>query len=144
MSTTINPLQRVTKRVNRNGEINDPATMRPLLTLVEYFDGNDVDGSIWCNCSPPPSPAEAYAVQKRVRAQPGVADVRVEIAMFDIPEWSFSEVVWVITSATPEQVESWFPKAVAPDTVSIGWGISAAYEPVEVPPGMHPVACWWD
>ncbi len=142
--TTMTPLQRITERVNRNGDVNDPSTMRPLLTLEEFFEGNDVDGSIWCNCSPTPSPAEVYAVLKRVRAQNGVADVRVEIAMFDVPEWPFSEVVWVVTSAPPEQVKSWFPKAVAPDAVSIGWGKSAAYEPLEVPAGMHPVACWWD
>jgi len=138
------PLQRITERVSRHGDINDLSTMRPLLTLEEFFEGNDVDGSIWCNCSPPPSPSEAYSILKQIRAKPGVADVRVEVTMFDVPEWPFSEVVWVITSAKPEQVESWFPKAVAPDTVSIGWGNSTTYEPLDMPVGMQPVACWWD
>ncbi len=37
------PLERITQRVNRHGDVNDPATPRPLLTLAEFFEGNDVD-----------------------------------------------------------------------------------------------------
>jgi hypothetical protein len=138
------PLERITERVSRHGDVDDPSTMRPLLTLEEFFDGNDVDGSIWCNCSPMPSANEAYTVLKQIRAKPGVADVRVEVSQFDVPEWPFSEVVWVITGATPDVVKSWFPKAVAPDAVSIGWSKNSTYEPLDIPAGTQPVACWWD
>jgi hypothetical protein len=97
------PLERITERINRDGDVNDASTPRPLLTLEEFFDGNHVNhGSIWCNCSPPPSRSEAFAVPKRIRSRPDVADVRAEITVFDIPEWPFSEVVWVISKASPE------------------------------------------
>ncbi len=138
------PLERITKRVNRDGDVNDASTRRPLLTLEEVFAGNEIDGSIWCNCSPPASPAEAFAVLKRIRSRPDVADVRVEVTMFDSPEWPFSEMVWVITKASGEQVKSWFPEAVAPDEAWVGWRGGVAYEPMTIPPGMQPVGCWWD
>jgi hypothetical protein len=45
----MNHLQRIIERVNRNGEFYDENTPTPLLTLKEFFDGNDVVGSIGCN-----------------------------------------------------------------------------------------------
>jgi len=138
------PLERITERVTRHGDINDPTTRRPLLTLEEFFEGNDVYGSIWCNLSPTPSPAEALTILKQIRSRPEVADVRIEVAQFDAPEWPFSETVWVITEVSCEEVKSWFSEAVAPDEVWVGWRDGVTYEPLTIPSGMHPVACWWD
>jgi hypothetical protein len=98
------PLERITERVSRNGDVNEAATPRPLLTLAEFFEGNDVDGSIGCNLNPPPTAAEFYELLKGIAARPGVADVRVQVTMFDAPEWPFSDTVWVITSASPQEV----------------------------------------
>jgi len=138
------PLERITERVNRHGDINDPGRRRPLVTLDEFFDGNDVSGSICCNLSPMPEPHEVYEVLKGIRSRPDVADVRVEVAMFDAPEWPFAETVWVITSAEPEEVKSWFTPEMAPDDVWTGWTNDRSIEPVSVPAGMRPVACWYD
>lgn len=138
------PLERITQRISRNGDINLAATRRPLLSLEEFFDGNNVVGSIWCNCSPQLSPAQAFEVLQRIRTRPDVADVRIEVTMFDDPEWPFSEMVWVITSASAAEVQSWFPESVAPDEVWIGWRDGVSYESLAVPADMHPVACWWD
>jgi hypothetical protein len=38
------PLERVTARVSRQGDVNKLSTPRQLLTLEEFFDGNDVGG----------------------------------------------------------------------------------------------------
>src|SRR5215475_10089248 len=40
------PLERITERVTRHGDVNEPTTPRPLLTLAEFFEGNEV---ICCN-----------------------------------------------------------------------------------------------
>lgn len=42
------PLERITALVSDRLD-NDLFTSTPLLTLKEFFDGNDVDGSILCN-----------------------------------------------------------------------------------------------
>ena len=138
------PLKRITERVNRHGDVNDPATMRPLLTLAEFFEGNESVGSIGCNLSPVPTPSEFHKLLSRIAARPDVADVRVEITMFDDPEWPFSDTVWVITSANPKEVSTWFEENVQPDQCKKGWTEGIRFEPCEVPPGMTPVACWWD
>jgi hypothetical protein len=140
----VTPLERITERVSRNGDINDSSTPRPLLTLEEFFDGNDVDGSIWCNCTPTPSPPEAYAILKAIRDRDGVADVRVEVHLFDEPEWPFSEVDYVVTDAPPEQVKSWFPRDVAPDDIQVVDGTENTDQQLVVPTGMQVVYCWWD
>ena len=140
----MNPLERITERVNRNGPVDDPSTPRPLLTLDEFFTGNDVVGSIGCNLSPVPEPAQFLALLSAISARPDVADVRVQVSMFDDPDWPFSDIVWVVTSASAEAVSSWFPEGIRPDDVMAGWPPDYPVEDCPVPAGMQPVACWWD
>ncbi len=42
-------LERLMKRINRNGNIKDRTTPRPLLTLEEFFIGNNDHASIGYN-----------------------------------------------------------------------------------------------
>src|SRR5262249_44074809 len=136
------PLERITERISRNGDINEASTPRPLVTLAEFFEGNDVDGCIGCNLTPTPTPAEFYDLLKGIANRPDVADVRVQITMFDIPEWPFSDTVWIITSATPDEVAAWFDEALRPDECCAGWQDGVAVEPCPVPVDMKPVMCW--
>ncbi len=73
-----------------------------------------------------------------------LSDVLVEITMFDDPDWPFSESILVITTASPEEVQSWFVEEIAPDECWEGWSEDTEHGWVEVPVGMHPVTCWWD
>jgi hypothetical protein len=138
------PLERITERVTQHGDVNEPTTPRPLLTLAEFFEGNEVIGSIGCNLTPMPELSEFYEMLRRIAARPEVADVRVQITMFDDPDWPFSDTVWVITNAAPEQVTEWFDEAMRPDECWSGWTDGMKFEPCSVPAGMQPVACWWD
>jgi hypothetical protein len=97
------PLERITERVSRLGHPDKGGTPRPLLTLAEFFDGNNHVGSIGCNLTPLPTPAEFYALLKKIAARSDVADIRVLITMFDDPEWPFSDTVYVMTTAAPER-----------------------------------------
>ncbi|HMP52438.1 MAG TPA: hypothetical protein PKD05_12870, partial [Candidatus Melainabacteria bacterium] len=107
-------------------------------------DGNEADGSIWCNLPDMPTVAEVFKILSAIRSKEEVADIRVEVTTFDDPDWPFSDSVWVITSADAETVKSWFSEDRAPDYVTVGWREDSIFEPVEVPQGMHPVLCWWD
>lgn len=139
------PLQRITERVGRAGDVNDSTTPRPLLSLEEFFEGNDCVGSIGCNLTPTPEPAEFYRLFKQIAVRDDVADVRVQVTMFDNPEeWPFSDTVWVITSAGPEEVANWFSEQVRPDDCWQGWTEGVNFETCPVPAGMSPIACWWD
>jgi hypothetical protein len=138
------PLERVTERVNRLGDPNDEDTPRPLLTLQEFFEGNEVVGSMLCNCTPTPTPREIRDLLARIAARPEVMDVRVQVTMFDDPEWPFSDTVWIFTTASAAEVSSWFPKAVRPDEIREGWDDTLTYEPYAVPKGARILRCWWD
>lgn len=139
------PLERITRRVSRLGDVNDPGTPRPLLTLAEFFDGNDAVGSIGPNLTPTPEPAAFYALLLGIAGRPGVADIRVQITMLDDPEWwPFSDTVWVITDSSPEEVAGWFGADIRPDDCRRGWTEGVEFEECPIPLGMYPVACWWD
>jgi hypothetical protein len=134
------------ERISRHGDINDPETLRPMVTLEEFFEGNGDWGSIGCNLPDPCSPAEFHALFRSIRDRDDVHDVRVEIQ--DVPDetsWPFTDTVWVVTSATAAEVESWFEERVRPDEVLDGMASHhPAAEPLDVPAGMRPVGVWWD
>jgi hypothetical protein len=138
------PLERVTERVTRNGHPDAADTLTPLLSLEEFFEGNDVVGSIGCNLEGPPSPSQFYDLLKSIAAKSQVKDVRVKITMFDDPAWPFSDQIFVMTDASPEEVASWFPQKLRPDEVSEDSFQASQFEPYEVPRGTRPIACWWD
>ncbi len=116
-----------------------------MLTIPEFFDGNESEGSIGCNLVPTPSPAEFRVVLERIAGREDVVDVRVQITMFDEPDyWPFSDTVWIVTRASPDEVRGWFSSEMAPDESWKGWQADRQYEPCEVPDGFAAVACWWD
>lgn len=138
------PLERITLLANANGDLEDTDTLRPLVTLEDFFDGNEIVGSIGCNLYPEQAPAAIYSALKAIMNRDDVANVLVEIALFDDDSWPFSEKVWVITDASSEDVLSWFEESIAPSDCWDGWSEDTAYTLVSVPDGMKPVACWWD
>jgi len=138
-------LQRITERVSRNGPPDDVDTPRPLLTIDEFFDGNASTGSIGCNLWPnTPSPGAFYDLFKRILARVDVKDIRVQVTTFDDPEWPFSDTVYIMTTASPEEVAAWFDAGFAPDEVFEGFNPDETYEEYVVPDGVRPIGCWWD
>ncbi len=137
------PLERITERVSRLGHPDDAQTPRPLVSVGEFFEGNAEVGSIGCNLPDAPGPELFHELFRKISQRPDVQDIRVQITQFDVPEWPFSDTVYIMTSATPEEVASWFPEALQPDETWAGF-VDQAYEPYAVPAGTQPVGCWWD
>ena len=145
------PLKRIMARIapfSIGGGIFRP---RPLLTIEEFFDGNDVDGSIWCNLiietpqgTSSPTPAMAREVLEQIRSRPEVDDLRVAVSDIENPDWPFSEEVILVTDVDATTVRKWFYSDVAPDAIR---GISEKekddYEDIGVP-ASRMVMCWWD
>lgn len=137
------PLDRITERVNRLGHPDEPDTPRPLLTVDEFFDGNAEVGSIGCNLDSAPTPDEFHALFRTIAQRQDVLDIRVQITAFDVPEWPFSDTVYIMTSAAPDEVATWFPEHLKPDETWMGFG-DQSFERYQIPDGVQPVACWWD
>jgi hypothetical protein len=140
------PIERVTERVLRNGNPEDRKTPAPMLTLQEFFEGNDCVGSIGCNLDNAPAPDEFWELLSALAKRDDVSDIRIEITALDAPgeEWPFSDRIWIFTSANLDEVESWFPQHLAPDEVWVGFGPSQKYEQVDFPSGHQPIAVWYD
>ena len=138
------PLERITERVTRLGHPDDSGTPTPLLTIAEFFEGNDCAGSIGCNLSGQPLPERFYELFTSIASRPNVSDIRVQITAFDVPEWPFTDTVFIMTTASPEEVEAWFPEDLRPDEVWEGFNSRIRYEPYNLPPGSRPIGCWWD
>ena len=143
--SAMTPLERITARVNRAGDVNKRDTPRPLLSLEEFFDGNDEVGSIGANLSPTPTPTDLHAALCRIRDRLDVADVLVEVLEQDGPEsWPFSETVWVITRAEPDDVVGRLPESLRPDETYVGWTDWNTRENYDLPAGFRPIGLWWD
>ncbi len=138
------PLERITERVMRLGDPNDSGTPRPLLTVEEFFEGNTVDGSIGCNLEAAPSPMQFHALFQAIAQRPEVKDIRICITFFDDPDWPFTDTVYIMTLASEDEVRSWFPEELAPDSVDAGFVEGQPYERYTVPAGVRAVACWWE
>jgi len=136
-------LQRITERVNRLGHPDDPKTPRPLVTIDEFFVGNSEVGSIGCNLLSAPSPEQFHALLQAIAKRSDVKDIRVQITAFDVPEWPFSDTIYIMTSASPEEVAMWFPEELRPDETWSGFA-NQRFEPYSIPAGVEAVACWWD
>lgn len=128
------------------GDINDFSRPRPLVTLEEFFEGNKDPASIGYNLPDPPEPGEFYKLLVEIRKRPGVGDVRIEVKDLEDPDgWPSADTIWVVTTALPQEVRSWFPRRFAPDAVLDGFERSALpVEDYSTPKGMRAVGIWYD
>ena len=95
------PLERITQLVNINGDVNNPDTPRPLLSLEDFFIDNNIHGSICCNVIPEQSPQAIYHHFLKIRERNNVSDVLVEITMFD--DWICPYISRHLLSLNPLQ-----------------------------------------
>ena len=121
----------------------DDDNARPLVTLEEFFVGNEDPGSIGCNLVPHPGVAEFFRVLRGIRERADVEDVLVGVSedMGD-DTWPFSDCVYVITSAAASDVESWVetlgPEPVVADDPEPPANLSTSR------PGYRVITVWWD
>jgi hypothetical protein len=139
-------LKKIIQRINRLGDINDPSTPRPLVTLEEFFNGNNDYSSIGYNFPPPqPSPWEFFELFLAIRNRPEVEDVLVQILDHPDPKgWPSSELVWVITSAGKAEIAGWLGDRFKADNLLMGFPGKMKLEKVHIPETMHAVGIWWD
>jgi|SRR3972149_5556435 len=138
--------ERLIQRISLKGDINDLNVPRPLVTLEEFFEGNNDYGSIGYNFYPDqPSPAEFYQVFKTIREKPGVSDIRVEVKDLEDPNgWPATDTVWIITNASPEDIRQWLGERFKPDEVIEGFPEKPVIESYEIPHGFKALGVWWD
>ncbi|TDP94917.1 hypothetical protein EV186_105149 [Labedaea rhizosphaerae] len=140
----VTPRERLLARI---GDINDFDRPRPMVTLREFFEGNDDPASIGYNLPGEPEPAEFYRLLTAIAAKPAVLDVRIEVKDLEDPDgWPSTDSIWIVTTASLETARTWFPDHLAPDEwyERAAIGVEEPVEPVPVPPGAHALCAWYD
>ncbi len=139
-------LRRLLQRAGQLGDLQDQDAPRPLVTLEEFFEGNHDFASIGFNLDPPPSPQAIYRLFRSIRDKTDVQDVRVMVMGQEEPDgWPWSDTVWLITSATPDEVRGWLGDQFRADDLILGFEqASRKMEPYQLPPGMNAIGVWWD
>lgn len=145
-SAGVNKLETLRELIRSQGGVEDPTIPAPVVSVEEFFDGNDDLGSIGCNLfEDHPGMKRFYEVLKSVEARPEVQAVVVEIyeIMEGDGEWPFSERVYVLTSAGAADVEAWTTE-LEPSEVEEGWVGGRPARAPEVSEGHRVWALWWD
>jgi hypothetical protein len=137
--------QALARLLARTGDLNDFDRPRPLVTLEEYFEGNDDPGRSGTTCQVARDPREFYPVLRQIRERPDVSTILIEIKDHE-SEWPSSDTIYVVTSADADTAKSWLPEELAPDE----WGVvdhplaPPATEAYERPAGHRAVFYFYD
>ena len=126
----------------------------PAVTLEDFFDGNDDDQSIAVNLDGHPGVSHFRETLQSIKSRGDVQDVFIEIHECpdpDVPEdgdiWMTAMVVFIITSASLEDVRAWVGD-LRPNLLHEGWnvedGVSTPLAQDELVPGATVVRVWWD
>jgi hypothetical protein len=118
----------------------------PLVTLEQFFVGNDDEGSIGCNLTPMLGPQFFFEKLKSIRSHPSVDSLLVEVneVQEENPEiWPFSDRVYVFTNRTPEDVARW-TAALQPDAIEEGFSQGRHNCAPDLKPGYRCYGVWWD
>ena len=129
----------------RNLERRSATSGLPVVSLEDFFQGNSDLGSIGCNLVAHPGPQFFFEVLKAVREDAMVQDVLVEVnEIANDPEtWPFSDRVYVLSSATTDDIRSWL-KRLQPDEVTEGWANGMPPGAPSLKPGAKVYSVWWD
>lgn len=120
-----------------------PGERVPMLTLEEFFEGNEDDGSIGCNLEPSVQPSDFYEWLKAVRERSVVDNIYIQVVDCEPGRWPFSDKIWIVTSASIETIRDWIPEELRPDEIEAG--IDNEYlEEIKIPENMQAVCLWYD
>jgi hypothetical protein len=113
----------------------------PVVPLDLFFNGNNDAASFAPNLEPHPGMDRIYSVLRSIAQRDNVSDVVMQIAeVLPDPEWPYASSVYVITSASAEEVNEW-AASIEPDEVSpedadnYGWLAYGDRERSTPPPG---------
>ena len=115
------------------------------VSLEDFFTGNDDLGSIGCNLGDEQPPiGRFYESLLEIRNRPNVQDVLVRIyAQEDPDSWPYTDTVYIISSATAEEIESWVSDLL-PDEIAPEWIYGKPPAAPDLHAGMTACSVWWD
>ncbi|MDB5086575.1 MAG: hypothetical protein JWR09_569 [Mucilaginibacter sp.] len=114
------------------------------ISIEDFFDGNEDDGSIGANIYPdPPSLLEFYNTLKEIRNATKTDTLFVRIADVDDTDWFYSDTIYISGDYTLTEVKNMF-KSLKPDDIYEGRMYDGASNIPPIIPGNKAYSIWWD
>lgn len=133
-----------TSKRNRLIEQLAPKPEPQIVSIEEFFDGNDDLGSIGCNLMEHPGMDVFRDTFARIARRPDVTAVYAQIAELDPGEdcWPFADTIFVVGSLSEDELA----EALAPLEPDEIWKTEESDIPSDVQKGRdaHVLAAWWD
>jgi hypothetical protein len=117
----------------------------PVVSLEDFFAGNDDLGSIGCNLINHPGIDCFFNLLAKIRSRPDVEDVLVgiyEVEEEDTTMWPFSEQVFIISNASENDISDWV-KYLEVDDISVESPTIIKPSP-DLPNNYKLFQLWWD
>lgn len=115
-----------------------------VVSLEEFFDGNEDDGSIGANLYPDqPSLKNFYDTFKGMVSSGEVESIFVRIADAEDSDWFYTDTVYVIGNITLKEVKEML-KELKPDEIYSGWMYGMPVNLQNVKIDMPVYSVWWD
>ena len=136
----MNRLQELFNRI----EAQNPDENEVVVSLDEFFAGNEDPASIGPNLgAEQPLIAEFYSVFQSIRDRPDVQDVLVRITECIPDEWPFADTVYILSSASKDEIES-LVAPLKPDDVVVDWMYGKPLEAPGLAFDTYIYSVWWD
>jgi len=129
------------KKIKQNGYPQKEV----FVSIEDFFEGNNDDGSIGANIYPnPPSLADFYNTLKEIKKDPRTSELLVRIADVDDTEWFYTDMIYISGNYKLAEVKKLF-KRLRPDEIYEGMMYNK--NPSNIPqlkPGSKAYSVWWD
>jgi len=128
--------------LNRIGDLANPATLVPVVTLEEFFEGNTFSESIDATTNEKYDPQLLFSIFKQFREIEGIHDVFVEVKGTGNPDkWPTTNVIWVVAAADPRHYRSDWPAEIWDSNLPCDYETyprkhERPAEPIDIPAGM--------
>lgn len=117
----------------------------PIVSLEDFFEGNDDIGSIGCNILEHPGIEKFYSILKEIRNKVNVQDILVEIMEYDELDntWPFSERIYILTKEEKSEISIW-TKELQLDDIGEGYVYGEPKAAPKLEEGCLVYSLWWD
>ncbi|TWT98288.1 hypothetical protein [Stieleria varia] len=155
MSLALEHRNSVIAKIMAQYDADSDTAVLPVVSIEDFFEHNWDESSLAPNIagSGRPPLAECYRILREIRERPTVQDVLIAIhesPYADEPEdediWPDSDTIYVLTSATDDEVAEW-ASPLMPTEIGSKWSCNTDKKPSAAPelmPGMRVVVLWWD
>jgi hypothetical protein len=115
-----------------------------LVTLEDFFEGNDDYGSIGVNLYPnQPSPSDFYSKLKEIKKLDSIDNVYVRIADIENLEWVYTDAVYVVTTLSKAELTVLLSD-LKPNEIHEDWLYGKPTNTPKIPNGFVVYTVWWD